>query len=126
MKTGRRRFICAAGLLPLAGVGHAATRRVVVIGGGWGGLAAARHLRALAPDLEVVLVDRQPAFVSFALSNRWLVDDAAPAPERHDYAALAARWGYRFRRAEVGAIRHCAGMAAAQFGHRRRIVDLPG
>ena len=49
MKTGRRRFICAAGLLPLAGAGHAATRRVVVIGGGWGGLAAARHLRAWLP-----------------------------------------------------------------------------
>ena len=59
MRSGRRQFFCAIGLLPLVGHSHAATRRVVVIGGGWGGLAAARHLRALAPDLEVVLVDRQ-------------------------------------------------------------------
>jgi len=121
MKTGRRQFICAAGLLPLIGVGHAATGRVVVIGGGWGGLAAARHLRALAPDLEVVLVDRQPAFVSFALSNRWLVDVAAPAPERHDYTALAARWGYGFRRAEVSAIDRAAGVVIA--GNERLAYD---
>jgi NADPH-dependent 2,4-dienoyl-CoA reductase/sulfur reductase-like enzyme len=113
MRAGRRQFICAAGLLPLVGASHAATRRVVVIGGGWGGLAAARHLRALAPDLEVVLVDRQPAFVSFALSNRWLVDNVVPTPERHDYAALAGRWGYKFRRAEVSAIDRTAGIVVA-------------
>ena len=113
MRAGRRQFICAAGLLPLVGAGHAATRRVVVIGGGWGGLAAARHLRALAPEVDVLLIDRQPAFVSFALSNRWLVDNAAPPPERHDYAALAARWGYRFRRAEVDAIDRTAGVVVA-------------
>ncbi len=121
MKTGRRQFICAVGLLPLIGAGHAATRRVVVIGGGWGGLAAARHLRALAPDLEVVLVDRQPAFVSFALSNRWLVDVSAPAPERHDYAALAARWGYGFRCAEVSAIDRATGVVIA--GNERLAYD---
>lgn len=121
MRSGRRQFFCAIGLLPLVGHSHAATRRVVVIGGGWGGLAAARHLRALAPDLEVVLVDRQPAFVSFALSNRWLVDDVAPAPERHDYAALAARWGYRFRRAEVSAIDRTAGVVIA--GNERLAYD---
>jgi len=121
MKAGRRQFICAAGLLPLVGASHAAPRRVVVIGGGWGGLAAARHLRALAPDVEVLLVDRQPAFVSLALSNRWLVDIAGPAPERHDYAALAARWGYRFLRAEVTTIDRAAGVVIA--GNERLAYD---
>ena len=77
----RRHFLAGAGLLPFFRLAGAAPRRVVIVGGGWGGLSAARHLRALAPDLDVVLVDRQPAFVSFALSNRWLVD-AAAAPER--------------------------------------------
>ena len=47
-------------------------RRVVVVGGGWGGLSAARQLRALAPELEVVLVERNPAFFSMPLSNKWL------------------------------------------------------
>lgn len=100
----RRRFLAGAGLLPLIGSARAATRRVVVVGGGWGGLSAARHLRALAPELEVVLIDRQPAFVSFALSNRWLVGHGEVAVESHDYATLAGRFGYRFKPAEVGAI----------------------
>jgi len=128
MRSARRQFICAAGLLPLVGASHAATRRVVVIGGGWGGLAAARHLRALAPEVDVLLIDRQPAFVSFALSNRWLVDNAAPAPERHDYAALAARWGYRFRRAEVDAIDRAAGVVVAggERLHYDWLVIAPG
>lgn len=32
-------------------------RRVVIAGGGWGGIAAARTLRQLAPDLEVVVLE---------------------------------------------------------------------
>ncbi|UCV27276.1 FAD-dependent oxidoreductase [Ferribacterium limneticum] len=121
MKTTRRQFLLAAGLLPLIGSSRAASRRVVVIGGGWGGLSTARHLRALAPDIEVVLIDRQPAFVSFALSNRWLVDATVPAPERHEYAALAARWGYRFVQADVSAIDRAAGIVIA--GNERLAYD---
>ena len=102
--TNRRHFLIAAGLLPLLNPAFAANRRVVVVGGGWGGLAAARHLRQLAPDLEVTLVDRQPAFMSFALSNRWLVEPGAAAWARHDYARIARDFGYRFVQAEVNGI----------------------
>ena len=75
--TNRRHFLIAAGLLPLLHPAFADNRRVVIVGGGWGGLAAARHLRQLAPELDVTLVDRQPAFLSFALSNRWLLEAGA-------------------------------------------------
>lgn len=104
MKTGRRQFLLAAGLLPLVRPVRAAGQRVVIVGGGWGGLSAASHLRRLAPDIEVTLVDRQPAFTSFALSNRWLVDHSPAAPERQDYAKLAVNWGYRFVQASVDSI----------------------
>ncbi|NTV71837.1 MAG: FAD-dependent oxidoreductase [Azonexaceae bacterium] len=104
MKAGRRQFLLAAGLLPLVRPLRAAGERVVIVGGGWGGLSAASHLRRLAPELEVTLVDRQPAFTSFALSNRWLVDQGAGNIERHDYTALAARWGYHFVQASVDSI----------------------
>lgn len=97
----RRRFLIAAGLLPLLQPAYADNRRVLIVGGGWGGLAAASHLRQLAPELEVTLVDRQPAFMSFALSNRWLVESEAAPWARHDYAALARKHGYRFVQAEV-------------------------
>ena len=102
--TDRRQFLIAAGLLPLLRPAFAAEGRVLVVGGGWGGLAAARHLRQVAPGLAVTLVDRQPAFVPFALSNRWLVDPAAPAWARHDYAQLAQAFGYRYVQAEVEGI----------------------
>lgn len=104
----RRRLLLAAGLLPLLPAARAAGQRVVVVGGGWGGLTAAAELRRVAPELEVVLVDRQSAFASFALSNRWLVDVGAGELVRHDYAAIAAARGYRFVQAEAQAIEAAA------------------
>jgi NADPH-dependent 2,4-dienoyl-CoA reductase/sulfur reductase-like enzyme len=76
----RRRFLAvsAAGAgLGLAGCAAStrgdfmpkASRRVVVIGGGWGGATAARYLRAADPAIEVVLLEPNRAFVSCPLSN---------------------------------------------------------
>ncbi len=75
--------------------------RVVVIGGGWGGLAAAR---TLAGRCEVVLVERNARFVALPLSNRWLAGRADERRLYHDYAPAAAAGGYRFLAAEVHAI----------------------
>jgi NADPH-dependent 2,4-dienoyl-CoA reductase/sulfur reductase-like enzyme len=75
--------------------------RVVIVGGGWGGLTAARELRARAPEFEVVLLERNAAFWSGALSNKWLAGQVDTRLMVHDYAATAARFGYRFIRADV-------------------------
>jgi NADPH-dependent 2,4-dienoyl-CoA reductase/sulfur reductase-like enzyme len=40
------------------------TRRVVIVGGGIGGAMCARTLRKIAPDVEVVLVEQNPTYVS--------------------------------------------------------------
>ena len=74
MKITRRAFLQAstAGLAAAAvpGVLRAAERaRVAIVGGGYGGATAARYLRLLAPEVEVVLVEPDPAFVSCPLSN---------------------------------------------------------
>jgi NADPH-dependent 2,4-dienoyl-CoA reductase/sulfur reductase-like enzyme len=81
-----------------------AGRRVLIVGGGWGGLTAARRLRQLAPELDVVLIERDSAFRSLPLSNKWLVDRTADDLVRQDYALPARAYGYRAIHAEVSAI----------------------
>lgn len=78
--------------------------RVLIVGGGWGGLAAARELRSRAPQLEITLLERQERFWSHPGSNRWLVGLADAAQLSHDYAAAAQRHGYHFVQGEVSAI----------------------
>lgn len=77
---------------------------MVIVGGGWAGLTAARHLRQLAPELDVVLIDKDSSFRSLPLSNKWLVDRTPAALPQQDYAAPARAYGYQVIRAEVSAI----------------------
>ncbi|MBI3150392.1 MAG: NAD(P)/FAD-dependent oxidoreductase [Betaproteobacteria bacterium] len=113
--TSRRRFLTQAAALSAATqwplVARAQSRpallprskkqRAVVVGGGWGGLAAARHLRERAPELEVVLVERGARFVSLPLSNRWLGGQVQDGLIQHDYRHAARVFGYQFVQADV-------------------------
>lgn len=97
---------CAAGLPPVARAGETLLprsrgNRVVVVGGGWGGLTAARQLRSLAPELEVVLLERNGAFWSGPLSNKWLGGLVDTRLIVHDYASAAAQAGYAFIQTSV-------------------------
>lgn len=76
-------------------------RRVVVLGGGWGGMTTARYLRETAPDLEVVLLEKNPVFWSCPLSNKWLIDVVETDALVHSYTAPARRYGYTFVQSEV-------------------------
>jgi NADPH-dependent 2,4-dienoyl-CoA reductase/sulfur reductase-like enzyme len=108
MNRTRRRLLAVGGALGAAlwapAIHGAAAPRVVVVGGGWGGLAAARRLRQRAPGFDVTLVDRSPDFFSLPLSNRWLVGRLDAAMLRFDLRERAATLGYRFVAAEVGGI----------------------
>src|SRR5437899_3319081 len=44
-------------------------RRVVVIGGGWGGASAAKYVRLADPSIEVILLEPNKEFVSCPFSN---------------------------------------------------------
>lgn len=75
--------------------------RIVVAGGGWGGLTTAKQLRLLAPQAEVVLLEKNPVFFSCPLSNKWLVDMVDDAFLTYDYLQVSERHGYRFVQCEV-------------------------
>jgi NADH dehydrogenase FAD-containing subunit len=108
MRVTRRQALASLAALPwlLARPLRAAqaTGRVVIVGGGWGGLAAAAELRRLAPGLELTLIEPNPSFFSLPLSNKWLAGQIEEVRLRRDYAAAAARHGYRLVRSAVSAI----------------------
>jgi len=59
-------FVGAAELLPKTG------KRIVIVGGGWGGATAARYVKRAAPDIDVVLIEAEYAFRSCPTSN-WVI-----------------------------------------------------
>lgn len=106
----RRRFLSAAlacgtaAALPHRARATSRQQRALVVGGGWGGLAAARYLRAFAPDLDVTLIEKNARFWSCPLSNKWLVGLLDDHTLSHDFHAAARTFGYRFVQAEATAI----------------------
>ncbi len=75
-KISRRGFLKASGasvaLLGLSGVpsfGAEAKRKVIVIGGGWGGATAAKYLRLHDSSLDVTLLEPNKEFISCPFSN---------------------------------------------------------
>ena len=94
----RRRVLHALGAAPLMLAGCASirgrpgSRRIVVIGAGYGGATAARYSAMWGGDaVSVVLVEQDPAFVSCPLSNLVLAGSRAMADITVGYAALGRR-----------------------------------
>lgn len=77
--------------------------RVVVVGGGWGGLSAARWLRRNRPQTEVILVEQNRIFMSCPLSNLFLGNVLPLESLQFSYAA-AGRAGVEIVNERVVAI----------------------
>jgi sulfide dehydrogenase [flavocytochrome c] flavoprotein subunit len=83
---------------------RASGTKVVVVGAGYGGATAARYLRKLSRGtIDVVLVERQEAFVSCPLSNLVIGGSRELADITLAYDGLD-RWGIRRLRDEAVAI----------------------
>lgn len=95
----------APALAAAANTGRAALGRVVVVGAGYGGATAARHVRILSGGrIEVILVDQQPALISCPVSNRVLGGQKTLEQLTFGYDLLRQRHGVRFMQGSVTAI----------------------
>lgn len=84
-------------ILPREGKGP----RIVICGGGWGGMTAARYLRELIPNSDVILLERNPTFWSGPMSNKWLIDIVNTDFINRDMLHPAIKYGYKLVQTEV-------------------------
>jgi len=116
MQTDRRDFIKLAGLAATLGLStHGLTAfarasklpigRVVVIGGGYAGAAAAKYLRMWSlGTIEVIVVEPNRQFVSCPLSNLVLGGSKSIDDLTFDYQLLKANHGIQWVQDQVSAI----------------------
>jgi sulfide dehydrogenase [flavocytochrome c] flavoprotein chain len=113
----------AAELMPKSG------RRVVVIGGGYGGSIAAKSIRMMDKSIEVVLIEKNKQFVSCPFSNHLLsgyMKDLSSITIGYD--KLAANHGIKMVYDEVTAIDPAAKTVTTKSGTLAydRLVVSPG
>jgi sulfide dehydrogenase [flavocytochrome c] flavoprotein subunit len=80
----------AAGLLPGCVSRASAGARVVVVGGGYGGMSCARSLKQLDPGLQVTLVEPKRQYVSCPFSNLVISGERDIAAQTFGYDAAVA------------------------------------
>jgi len=80
-------LLAASGLLPGCVSTHATGARVVVVGGGFAGVSAARALMQLDPSLDVTLVEPEQRYVACPFSNLVISGERSIADQTFDYRA---------------------------------------
>jgi NADH dehydrogenase FAD-containing subunit len=75
--------------------------RVIVVGGGWSGLTAAKYIKKENPKFDVVLIERRATFMSCPISNLWLADVVNLEFLQHSFLDAAVNNNYTFFNATV-------------------------
>ncbi len=103
--------------------------RVLVIGGGYGGATVAKYLRLADPRMEVTLLEKDPRFVSCALSNEVLAGERKIESLSFGYEALTDFYGVKVVQDEAVAIDPIKKTVATRNGQQLgydRLVVAPG
>ncbi|MDH3857122.1 MAG: NAD(P)/FAD-dependent oxidoreductase, partial [Gammaproteobacteria bacterium] len=69
----------------------AASGKVVVVGGGFGGATCARYLKRWGPKLDVTLVERDTSYITCPFSNEVLAGNLEMSKITHGYGNIAAQ-----------------------------------
>lgn len=78
--------------------------RVAIVGGGYGGTTLAKYLRLTDPRIEVLLIEKDPKFVSCALSNEVISGQRSIESLTFAYTDLANLYGVKVIHDKVVAI----------------------
>lgn len=80
-------YIATAGLT-VPNISSAATKRVIVIGGGTGGATVAKYLRRADSSIQVRLIEKNSSYLTCYMSNEVLSGDRNLESLRFDYTGL--------------------------------------
>ena len=70
--------------------------KVVIVGAGWGGLSAAKTIKRISPQVEVIIIDPNKEFVSCPMSN-WVIGQLKSMDDiTFNFEALKNNYGIKF------------------------------
>ena len=69
--------------------------QVVIVGGGYGGITAAKYIKKENPNLEVILIEQRPFFMSCPMSNHFLAGLMELTPLCFSYNVLEVKHGVK-------------------------------
>ncbi|MEZ5825046.1 MAG: NAD(P)/FAD-dependent oxidoreductase [Geminicoccaceae bacterium] len=104
----RRSALIAGGAL-VAGFsmirrGHAASGRVVIIGGGFGGATCAKYIKRADPAIDVTLIEANASYITCPFSNGVLADIDTLDDLTLNYGRLASNHGVKVVKGNASAV----------------------
>ena len=94
-----RNFSLFSSFLPFMDVASSNAKnagKVVIVGAGWGGLSAAKTIKRISPQVEVIIIDPNKEFISCPMSN-WVIGQLKSIDDiTFNFEALKNNYGIKF------------------------------